>query len=110
MNFINIINEMNLETYLVQVIIKVDKSKKNTTEAYNQIRAIKNIVVVKVIKSEKMESLSDQNYDYAILDIKFLNESTPQKTLLDIKNNALKINGLVKFFLRDRTLNKIRNY
>lgn len=99
-----------LETYLVQAIIKVDKSKKNSTEVYNQVRAIKDIVVVKVINNDQLDAKSNKDFDYALLDIKFLNESTPQETLSNIKKNALAINGLVKFFLRDKSLTKIRNY
>jgi hypothetical protein len=58
------------ETYFMQVIIKVEKAKANQTEIYNQVRAIKDIVVIKVISNEKLESLSDANYDYALLEIK----------------------------------------
>jgi hypothetical protein len=94
----------------MQAIIKMERKKGNATEAYNQIRAIKDIVVVKVISNDKLESLSDVNYDYALLEIKFINEGTPEETIKMIKDNALRITGIVKFFPRAKSLVKIRNY
>ncbi len=99
-----------VETYFMSAIIKMERKKSNSTEIYNQVRAIKDIVVIKVISNEKLEALSDTNYDYALLEIKFINEGTPEETIHMIKQNALKINGLVKFFPRAKSLMKIRNY
>jgi hypothetical protein len=98
------------ETYFMQVIIKVEKAKANQTEIYNQVRAIKDVVVIKIVTNDKLESLSDANYDYALLEIKFINEGTPEETIKMIKDAALSINGLVKFFPRAKSLVKIRNY
>jgi hypothetical protein len=99
-----------VETYFVSAIIKMERKQSNSTEIYNQVRAIKDIVVIKVISNDKLESLSDDNYDYALLEIKFINEGTPQETIQMIKQSALKIPGLVKFFPRAKSLVKIRNY
>ncbi len=109
MKLVDILSEA-VETYFMSAIIKMERKKANSTEIYNQIRAIKDIVVIKVISNEKFESLSDTNYDYALLEIKFINEGTPEETIQMIKQNALKINGLVKFFPRAKSLVKIRNY
>ena len=109
MKLVNILLEA-VETYFVSAIIKMERKKSNSTEIYNQVRAIKDIVVIKVISNEKLESLSDANYDYALLEIKFINEGTPEETINMIKQNALGINGLVKFFPRAKSLVKIRNY
>ena len=98
------------ETYFMKVIINVEKSKANQTEIYNQVRAIKDVVVIKIVTNDKLESLSDANYDYALLEIKFINEGTPEETIKMIKDAALSINGLVKFFPREKSLVKIRNY
>ena len=98
------------ETYFMQVIIKVEKAKANQTEIYNQVRAIKDVVVIKIVTNDKLESLSDANYDYALLEIKFINEGTPEETIKMIKDAALGIDGLVKFFPREKSLVKIRNY
>ena len=91
-------------------LLKWKKKQSNSTEIYNQVRAIKDIVVIKVISNEKLESLSDANYDYALLEIKFINEGTPEETIKMIKDAALGIDGLVKFFPRAKSLVKIRNY
>jgi hypothetical protein len=106
----NLINEANFETFFLQAIIKIEKRKANNTEIYNQVRAIQDIIVVKIVNNEKIEALSDNNYDYALLEIKFINEGTPEQTISMIKEKALKIVGLVKFFPRAKSLVKIRNY
>ena len=106
----NILTEAVFETYFMQAIIKMERKKGNATEAYNQVRAIKDVVVVKVISNDRLESLSDANYDYALLEIKFINEGTPAETIKMIKEAALRIPGLVKFFPREKSLVKIRNY
>ena len=105
-----LIKEANFETYFMQVIIKIEKKKSNNTEVYNQVRGIQDVVVVKVINNDQVESLSDANYDYQLLEIKFINEGTPEQTISMIKEKALKILGLVKFFPRAKSLVKIRNY
>ncbi len=105
-----LINEATFETYFIQVIIKIEKKKSNNTEVYNQVRGIQDVVVVKVISNDQVEALSDVNYDYELLEIKFINETTPQETINNIKQKALNIVGLVKFFPRAKSLVKIRNY
>ena len=109
MKLVNLLSEA-VETYFMSAIIKMERKTGNATEIYNQVRAIKDIVVIKVISNDKLESLSDANYDYALLEIKFINEGTPEETIQMIKQNALKIPGLVKFFPRAKSLVKIRNY
>ena len=110
MKLLDLLNEV-VETYFVSAIIKMErKSDTNATEIYNQVRAIKDIVVIKIVINDKLESLSDDNYDYALLEIKFINDRTPQETIQMIKQSALKIPGLVKFFPREKSLVKIRNY
>jgi len=109
MKLVDILSEA-VETYFMSAIIKMERKTGNATEIYNQVRAIKDIVVIKVISNDKLESLSDANYDYALLEIKFINEGTPEETIHMIKQNALKIPGLVKFFPRAKSLVKIRNY
>jgi hypothetical protein len=110
MKQINILTEATFETYFMQVIIKMERKTGNATEAYNQVRGIKDVIVVKVITNDKLESISDVNYDYALLEIKFINEGTPSETIKMIKDAALRIPGLVKFFPRKKSLVKIRNY
>jgi hypothetical protein len=109
MKLIDLLTEA-VETYFISAIIKMERKTGNATEIYNQVRAVKNIIVIKVINNDKLESLSDANYDYALLEIKFINEGTPQETIQIIKDSALKIPGLVKFFPREKSLLKIRNY
>jgi hypothetical protein len=104
-----ILSEATFETYFVQIIIKM-KSDFNFTEIYNQIRGIKDVIVVKVVDTEKLDAASTDNYKYNLLEIKFISEGNALSTIKMIKHEALKIPGLVKFYVRTKTLLKIRNY
>jgi hypothetical protein len=104
-----ILNEATFETYFVQVVIKM-KSDFNFTEIYNQIRGIRDVIVVKVVDTEKLDAASNDDYKYTLLEIKFLSEGNALNTIKMIKHEALKIPGLVKFYVRTKTLLKIRNY
>ena len=110
MKLLDLLSEATFETYFMQVIIKIDKEKSNNTEVYNQIRGIKDIIVIKIVSNPKLEAMSDDRYDYELLEIKFINEGTPEETISMIKKAALNILGLVKFFPRAKSLLKIRNY
>jgi hypothetical protein len=110
MKLIDLLSEYLLETYFIQVIIKIDKNKANNTEIYNQIRAINSVVVIKTVFDAQVESMGNSDYDYTLLEIKFINISTPVETINNIKSVAKRIFGLVGFNIRPKTLVKIRNY
>lgn len=104
-----ILSEATFETVFTQAVIKM-KTDFNFTEIYNQIRGIKDVVVVKVIDTEQLDAASNENYKYTLLEIKFISIGTPIDSIKRIKHEALKIPGLVKFYVRTKTLKKIRNY
>jgi hypothetical protein len=105
-----ILSEAVFETYFVQVIIKM-KTDSNFTEIYNQIRGIKDVVVVKVIDTDKLDAASNENYKYTLLEIKFMvSDKNPINTIKRVKTEALRIPGLVQFIVRTKTILKIRNY
>lgn len=104
-----ILSEGSFETFFVQVVIKM-KTESNFTEIYNQIRAIRDVVVVKVIDTEKLDAVSNESYKYTLLEMKYISEGNAINTIKAIKSEALKISGLVQFHVRTKTLQKIRNY
>ena len=104
-----LLSEASFDTYFVQAVIKM-KDEAIFTEIYNQIRAIKDVVVIKVIDDEKLNNVSVGPYNYSLLEIKFISEGTAIDTIKMIKREALKIPGLVKFHVRTKTMLKIRNY
>jgi hypothetical protein len=104
-----ILSEASFETIFVQVVIKM-KTEANFTEIYNQIRGIKDVVVVKVIDTDQLDAASNDNYKYTLLEIKYIAAGNIMGTIKSIKSEALKIPGLVQFYVRTKTLKKIRNY
>ena len=105
-----ILSEAVFETYFVQVIIKM-KTDSNFTEIYNQIRGIKDVVVVKVIDTDKLDAASNENYKYTLLEVKFMvSDRNPINTIKRIKTEALRIPVWVQFLVRTKTILKISNY
>jgi hypothetical protein len=105
-----ILSERAFETYFVQVIIKMKKDA-NFTEIYNQIRGIKDVVVVKVIDTDRLDALSTGDYKYTLLEMKYMvSDKNPINTVKRVKSEALRIPGLVQFQVRTKTMLKIRNY
>jgi hypothetical protein len=104
-----LLNEATFSTHFVQVVIKM-RSDFNFTEIYNQIRGIKDVVVVKVVDTEKLDNASNEDFKYILLEVKFMSGGNAIDTVKTIKHEALKIPGLVKFLVRTQTLLKIRNY
>jgi hypothetical protein len=104
-----LLSEATFETFFVQVIIKM-KNDFNFTEIYNQIRGIRDVIVVKVIDNEKLQAASNDLYNYSLLEMKYISDGNAVETVKNIKSEALKIPGLVKFEVRTKTILKIRNY
>jgi hypothetical protein len=104
-----LLTEATFETFFVQIILKM-KNDVNFTEIYNQIRGIKDVIVVKVIDNEQLQAASSDLYNYSLLELKYISQGNAMDTIKAIKSEALKIPGLVKFEVRTRTILKIRNY
>jgi hypothetical protein len=104
-----LLTEASFETYFVQVILKM-KNEVNFTEIYNQIRGIKDVIVVKVIDNEQLQAASNDLYNFSLLEMKFISQGNSIESVKAIKTEALKIPGLVKFEVRTKTILKIRNY
>jgi hypothetical protein len=104
-----LLTEASFETFFVQIILKM-KNDFNFTEIYNQIRGIKDVIVVKVIDNEQLQAASNDLYNYSLLEMKYLSQGNSLDSIKRIKSEALKIPGLVKFEVRTKTILKIRNY
>ena len=104
-----LLSEATFETYFVQVIVKI-KNDFNFTEIYNQVRGIRDVIVVNIVDTEKLDNMSDDNFKYTLLEIKYISEGNSINTAKQIKHEALKIPGLIKFLVRTKTMLKIRNY
>jgi len=104
-----LLTEASFDTHFVQIVIKMRKDF-NFTEIYNQVRAIRDVVVVNVVDNEKLDAASIGDNKYSLLEMKFISEGSPIDTIKMIKHEALKIPGLIKFLVRTKTMLKIRNY
>lgn len=104
-----LLSEATFDTFFSQVVIRM-RNDFNFTEIYNQVRGIKDVIVVKVVDNEKLDAASTDNYKYSLLEMKYLSQGNALDTIKGIKSEALKIPGLLKFQVRAQTILKIRNY
>lgn len=104
-----LLSEATFDTFFSQVVIRM-RNDFNFTEIYNQVRGIKDVIVVKIVDNEKLDAASTDNYKYSLLEMKYLAQGNALNTIKDIKSEALKIPGLLKFQVRAQTILKIRNY
>jgi hypothetical protein len=98
----------SLSIYEVEVLIKVEREA-NKVDIYNEIRAIEGVVVVKVEQNSYLNTLISDKTEYSLLHMKYLVYTDPIRDIKEIKTRAIsseKINGLLKFIPRLKTLKK----
>lgn len=96
----------------IEVLIKTSGGV-NKVEVYNDIRALKGVVVCTVEQNGYLETKSTDNFEYSLLHIKFISGASAQDTMKEIRKDALvtnKIDGLLQFIPRFQTLEKIGKY
>jgi hypothetical protein len=111
-NFNDILSEIIVKIYYCEVLVKTSKEE-NKVYIYNEIRGLKDVVVVKVITNNYLDNQSTDKIEYTLLQIKYLVRSTPEDDIISIKKNALitdKIPGLLQFIPRLKTIKLIGEY
>jgi len=111
MKLTNILLEA-LNVYSMDVLIKTNRSE-SKVNIYNQIRALKGVVVVTVEQSPYLDSQATEKHEYSLLHIKYMVTSTPEEDIKRIKTDALvttRIFGLLQFIPRFQTSRKIGKY
>jgi hypothetical protein len=101
-----------LVLFKIEVLIKTSTTE-NQVYIYNEIRGIKDIVVVTVEQNDFLKSKSNDNYQYALLKLKYLALKEPKEAIKGIKKDALvttRIPGLLQFIPRFNTIEKIGEY
>lgn len=105
-----------LESIIFYEVIAVIKSNAdyNKLDIFNKIRGIKDIVTVKVLKSEQLEKLSKDGVEFNLLKVKFITSTDPLEKLEKIKDQILhskittdKIVGVLNIAFKTDDLKKI---
>jgi hypothetical protein len=108
---INILTEA-LTLYRIEILIKTT-TEVNQVFIYNEIRGIKDVVVVTVEQNDFLRSKGNDRYQYSLLKIKYLALKEPKTAIDEIRMNALvtnKISGLLQFIPRYNTIEKVGQY
>jgi len=101
-----------LTLYKIEVLIKTS-SESNQVYIYNEIRGIKDVVVVTVEQNGYLKSKDNDKFHYSLLKMKYLSGDVPKETINKIKLDCLvtnKIQGLLQFIPRYGTITKVGEY
>ena len=101
-----------LVLFKIEVLIKTSTSE-NQVYIYNEIRGLKDVVVVTVEQNDFLKQKSNEKHQYALLKMKYLASKEPKDAINGIKTDALvttRIPGLLQFIPRFNTLEKVGQY
>ena len=101
-----------LVLYKIEILIKTSADE-NQVFVYNEIRGLKNIVVVTVEQNDFLKQKSNDKHQYALLKVKYLALKEPKAAIDSIKTDALvssKVPGLLQFIPRYNTIEKVGEY
>jgi len=101
-----------LVLYKIEVLIKTSTDE-NQVYIYNEIRGLKDIVVVTVEQNDFLKTKSNDKHQFALLKMKYLALEEPKAAIKGIKTDALvttRIPGLLQFIPRFNTIEKIGEY
>ena len=95
-----------ISVYSIEALIKTTAGE-NKVEIYNQVRALPGIIVVTVEQSDFLDKKATDNYEYSLLKMKYIVNTTPEEDIDKIKLIAPKlVPGLVQFIPRLKTIEK----
>ena len=98
--------------FKIEVLIKTSADE-NQVFIYNEIRGIKDIVVVTVEQNDFLKQKGNDKHQYALLKIKYLASQEPKAAINSIRTDALvtnKVPGLIQFIPRFNTIEKVGEY
>lgn len=103
----------DLNLFSCEVLIKVS-TEVNKVEVYHKLRAIKGVVVVTIRQSDFLDSKGTDDYEWALLYIKFITPFKPYEEIRKIGLKAIrggenekKIDGLLSFVPRSNSIRKV---
>ena len=98
--------------FKIEVLIKTSADE-NQVFIYNEIRGIKDVVVVTVEQNDFLKQKGNDKHQYALLKIKYLASEEPKAAINSIRTDALvtnKVPGLIQFIPRFNTIEKVGEY
>jgi hypothetical protein len=98
--------------FKIEVLIKTSADE-NQVFIYNEIRGIKDVVVVTVEQNDFLKQKGNDKHQYALLKIKYLASQEPKAAINSIRTDALvtnKVPGLIQFIPRFNTIEKVGEY
>jgi len=94
------------------ILIKTE-AEQNKVEIYNEIRALKGVVVVTVVQSDFLNRKRTPQYEYSLIKIKYIGRGDAKTSIKQIGIDAItknKVPGLLQFIPRYDTITKVGSY
>ena len=106
-------NKQKLKELVRKSLMNETDIEENKVFIYNEIRGLKDVVVVTVEKSDYLDSQATVDAEFSLLKIKYIVRSTPEEDIKKIATDAKissKIPGLLQFIPRLQTIRKVGEY
>jgi hypothetical protein len=98
--------------FKIEILIKTSTDE-NQVYIYNEIRGLKDVVVVTVEQNDFLKTKGNKRHQFALLKMKYLASEEPKAAINSIKTDALvttRIPGLLQFIPRFNTIEKVGQY
>lgn len=102
------------------VCVMVTNREENKTEIINDLRAIKNVTVISIIKGQNFKNQRSDSRELTYIKVKYEPKGSPAREILNIKQRAYgsdasscnhqKIDGLIEFIILPKTIKPIKTY
>jgi hypothetical protein len=106
-----LLNE-GITIFRCDVLIKTS-SDQNKVEVYNEVRALEGVVVVNIEHSDFLDTKATDQYEYSLLQIKYIGRGDAKSSIKEIGISAVtknRVPGLLQFIPRYPTIVKVGSY
>lgn len=106
-----LLNE-GITIFRCDVLIKTE-AEQNKVEIYNEIRGLKDVVVVTIEQSDFLDSKATNRYEYSLLKMKYIGRGDAKSSIKQIGIDAVtknRVPGLLQFIPRYNTIIKVGSY
>ena len=106
-----LLNE-GITIFRCDILIKTE-AEQNKVEIYNEIRGLKDVVVVTIDQSDFLDNKATNRYEYSLLKMKYIGRGDAKASIKQIGIDAVtknRVPGLLQFIPRYNTIIKVGSY
>ena len=106
-----LLNE-GITIFRCDILIKTE-AEQNKVEIYNEIRGLKDVVVVTIDQSDFLDNKATNRYEYSLLKMKYIGRGDAKASIKQIGIDAVtknRVPGLLQFIPRYNTIERVGEY